>query len=294
MKKTISCHKLSPNFPPLIRYSNNIVRSRSLQTKRDISSPNRIVDGRLLPACSANPSHRSPTELDHPSPLDSASAAVVGTGDKPGFERFKKIIFYDQFVAEVNPAPAPSPAGCGAFSLPMAYLCSRLQVPLQFRHLWRFAQIWLSAISSPNEHHRTCRTSSSSVPGRVCASAAAADLIQLRDVCIGFLAPLVVTLVDVDPVVGAWNGRADRFPSVPNWMQFIAEVQRRKTILTLAEVHCSPINHFRECTTHWRGYSRMFRGTARKPTKIPGKVGVTDWCWVIGNHYHLNDKNTVR
>ncbi|XP_062706758.1 ATP-binding cassette sub-family C member Sur isoform X3 [Aedes albopictus] len=68
---------------------NNIVRSRSLQTKRDISSPNRIVDGRLLPACSANPSHRSPTELDHPSPLDSASAAVVATGDKPGFERFR-------------------------------------------------------------------------------------------------------------------------------------------------------------------------------------------------------------
>ncbi|XP_021701403.1 ATP-binding cassette sub-family C member Sur [Aedes aegypti] len=65
---------------------NNIVRSRSLQTKRGIYSPNHTVDGRLLPACSAHPP-QSPTELDHPSPLEPTSA--VTASDKPSSERFR-------------------------------------------------------------------------------------------------------------------------------------------------------------------------------------------------------------
>ncbi|XP_062546541.1 ATP-binding cassette sub-family C member Sur [Armigeres subalbatus] len=66
---------------------NSVVRSWSLQTKRDIGSPSQIIDGRLLPACGA-PTSMSPTELDHPSPLDSVTSAAA-TGDRPGHERFR-------------------------------------------------------------------------------------------------------------------------------------------------------------------------------------------------------------
>ncbi|EAT34557.1 AAEL013215-PA, partial [Aedes aegypti] len=73
-------------FSSTTSYSNNIVRSRSLQTKRGIYSPNHTVDGRLLPACSAHPP-QSPTELDHPSPSEPTSA--VAASDKLGYERFR-------------------------------------------------------------------------------------------------------------------------------------------------------------------------------------------------------------